>query len=44
VTPGIKKILDDELAQNVGLQPTIQVLYVLIERIKHGDAWVDPPH
>jgi hypothetical protein len=26
VTPGIKKILDDELAQNVGLQPTIQVL------------------
>jgi imidazolonepropionase-like amidohydrolase len=27
VTPGIKKILDDELAQNVGLQPTIQVLY-----------------
>jgi imidazolonepropionase-like amidohydrolase len=27
VTPGIKKILDDELAQNVGWQPTIQVLY-----------------
>jgi imidazolonepropionase-like amidohydrolase len=27
VTPGIRKILDDELAQNVGLQPTIQVLY-----------------
>jgi imidazolonepropionase-like amidohydrolase len=27
VTPGINKILDDELAQNVGLQPTIQVLY-----------------
>jgi imidazolonepropionase-like amidohydrolase len=27
VTPGIKKILDDELAQNVGLQPTMQVLY-----------------
>jgi imidazolonepropionase-like amidohydrolase len=27
VTPGIKKILDGELAQNVGLQPTIQVLY-----------------
>jgi imidazolonepropionase-like amidohydrolase len=27
ITPGIKKILDDELAQNIGLQPTIQVLY-----------------
>jgi imidazolonepropionase-like amidohydrolase len=27
LTPGIKKILDDELAQNVGWQPTIQVLY-----------------
>jgi imidazolonepropionase-like amidohydrolase len=27
MTPGIKKILDDEVAQNVGLQPTIQVLY-----------------
>jgi imidazolonepropionase-like amidohydrolase len=27
ITPGIKKILDDELAQNVGVQPTIQVLY-----------------
>jgi hypothetical protein len=27
LTPGIKKILDDELAQDVGLQPTIQVLY-----------------
>jgi imidazolonepropionase-like amidohydrolase len=27
VTPGIKKILDDEIAQNVGLQPTMQVLY-----------------
>jgi imidazolonepropionase-like amidohydrolase len=27
VTPGIKKILDDELAQKVGLQPTMQVLY-----------------
>jgi len=27
VTPGIKTILDDELAQNVGLQPTMQVLY-----------------
>ena len=29
VTPGIRKILDDELAQNVGLQPTMQVLYGL---------------
>jgi imidazolonepropionase-like amidohydrolase len=27
LTPGIKKILDAELAQNVGWQPTIQVLY-----------------
>ena len=27
VTPGIKKILDDELARNLGLQPTMQVLY-----------------
>ncbi len=27
VTPGIRKILDEELAQNVGWQPTIQVLY-----------------
>src|SRR5450631_1435078 len=27
VTPDIKKILDDELAQNVGWQPTMQVLY-----------------
>jgi imidazolonepropionase-like amidohydrolase len=29
LTPGIKTILDDEIAQNVGLQPTIQVLYGL---------------
>lgn len=29
VTPGMKKILDEELARNVGLQPTIQVLYGL---------------
>ena len=27
LTPGIRKILDDELAQNVAWQPTIQVLY-----------------
>ena len=27
VTPGIRKILDDGLAQNMGWQPTIQVLY-----------------
>ena len=27
VTPGIKKILDDGVAQNIGWQPTIQVLY-----------------
>jgi imidazolonepropionase-like amidohydrolase len=29
VTPGMEKILDDELARNVGLQPTMQVLYGL---------------
>jgi imidazolonepropionase-like amidohydrolase len=29
LTPGIKKILDDGLTQNVGWQPTIQVLYGL---------------
>jgi imidazolonepropionase-like amidohydrolase len=29
ITPGIKKILDDELAHNVGWQPTMQVLYGL---------------
>jgi len=29
VTPGVKKILDEEVARNVGLQPTIQVLYGL---------------
>jgi imidazolonepropionase-like amidohydrolase len=29
LTPDIKKILDDGLAQNVGWQPTIQVLYGL---------------
>jgi imidazolonepropionase-like amidohydrolase len=27
LTPGIRKILDDELAQDVGWQPTMQVLY-----------------
>jgi hypothetical protein len=27
VTPGIKKILDDEVALNMGYQPTMQVLY-----------------
>jgi imidazolonepropionase-like amidohydrolase len=27
LTPGIKKILDDELARNLGWQPTMQVLY-----------------
>ena len=29
VTPGMKKILDQELARNVGYQPTMQVLYGL---------------
>jgi imidazolonepropionase-like amidohydrolase len=27
LTPGVKKTLDDELARNVGWQPTMQVLY-----------------
>jgi hypothetical protein len=29
VMPGMKKILDEELARNIGLQPTMQVLYGL---------------
>jgi imidazolonepropionase-like amidohydrolase len=29
LTPGVKKLLDDELAKNIGLQPTMQVLYGL---------------
>jgi imidazolonepropionase-like amidohydrolase len=29
VTPGMKKILDEELKRNVGVQPTMQVLYGL---------------
>jgi imidazolonepropionase-like amidohydrolase len=29
VTPGMKKVLDEELARNIGLQPTMQVLYGL---------------
>ena len=35
VTPGIKKILDDELAQNVGWQPTMQVLYGIKRSLQH---------
>jgi imidazolonepropionase-like amidohydrolase len=31
LTPGIKKILDDELAHNVGWQPTMQVLHGLTD-------------
>jgi imidazolonepropionase-like amidohydrolase len=31
LTPGIRKILDDALAQNVGWQPTMQVLYGIRE-------------
>jgi imidazolonepropionase-like amidohydrolase len=31
LTPGIKRILDDGLAQNVGWQPTIQVLHGLTD-------------
>jgi len=27
ITPGIRKILDDEVARNIGWQPTMQVLY-----------------
>jgi len=31
LTPGIKKILDDEIAHNVGWQPTMQVLHGLTD-------------
>ena len=41
VTPGMKKILDDELARNVGLQPTIQVLYGLRDVI--GASFLSDP-
>jgi imidazolonepropionase-like amidohydrolase len=41
VTPGMKKILDDELARNVGLQPTMQVLYGLKDVI--GASFLSDP-
>jgi imidazolonepropionase-like amidohydrolase len=41
VTPGIKKILDDELARNVGLQPTMQVLYGIRDVI--GASFLSDP-
>jgi imidazolonepropionase-like amidohydrolase len=41
VTPGMKKILDEELARNVGLQPTMQVLYGLRDVIGTSFLW-DP--
>jgi imidazolonepropionase-like amidohydrolase len=41
VTPGVKKILDEELARNVGLQPTMQVLYGL--RDVMGTSFLSDP-
>jgi hypothetical protein len=41
VTPGIKKILDDELVRNVGVQPTMQVLYGL--RDVFGASFLSDP-
>ncbi len=41
VTPGIKKILDEELERNVGLQPTMQVLYGLRDVI--GTSFLSDP-
>jgi imidazolonepropionase-like amidohydrolase len=41
VTPGMKKILDEELARNVGLQPTMQVLYGLRDVI--GTSFLSDP-
>ncbi|HXI47742.1 MAG TPA: amidohydrolase family protein [Steroidobacteraceae bacterium] len=41
VTPGIQKILDDELAQNVGLQPTMQVLHGI--RDLFSEAYLSDP-
>jgi imidazolonepropionase-like amidohydrolase len=41
VTPGMKKILDEELARNVGLQPTMQVLYGLRDVI--GASFLSDP-
>jgi hypothetical protein len=41
ITPGMKKILDDELARNLGLQPTMQVLYGLRDVV--GPAFLSDP-
>ena len=41
VTPGMKKILDEELARNIGLQPTMQVLYGL--RDVAGTSFLSDP-
>ena len=41
VTPGMKKILDEELARNVGLQPTMQVLYGLRDVV--GPSFLSDP-
>jgi imidazolonepropionase-like amidohydrolase len=41
VTPGVKKILDDELTRNVGLQPTMQVLYGLRDVV--GASFLSDP-
>jgi imidazolonepropionase-like amidohydrolase len=41
VTPGMKKILDEELARNIGLQPTMQVLYGLRDVV--GTSFLSDP-
>ncbi len=41
VTPGMKNILDEELARNVGLQPTMQVLYGLRDVV--GTSFLSDP-
>jgi hypothetical protein len=41
VTPGMRRILDEELARNVGYQPTMQVLYGLRD-VVGGSFLADP--
>jgi imidazolonepropionase-like amidohydrolase len=41
VTPGMKRILDQELARNVGYQPTMQVLYGLRDVV--GGSFLGDP-
>ena len=41
VTPGMQKILDDEVARHVGLQPTMQVLYGLRDVV--GASFLSDP-